>query len=54
MQKTLHSQECRQFRQAVLEILVMGEGKTYQQIAELSGCGWRTPACRCLRGDPDN
>jgi transposase len=32
----------------------MDDGKTYQQISEFLGCGYRTVAYWCVHGDPDN
>lgn len=32
----------------------MNDGKTYQEISEFFGCSYRSVACWCVHGDPDN
>jgi transposase len=41
-------------RERVLILLLMNEGRTQEEIAELIGCAQRTVAYWCVHGDPDN
>jgi transposase len=43
-----------QLRQRILILLLMDDGKTYQQISDFLGCAYRTVAYWCVHGDPDN
>jgi transposase len=40
--------------QRILILLLMDDGKTYQEISDFLGCGYRTVAYWCVHGDPDN
>jgi transposase len=35
-------------------LLLQNDGKTYEDIANFIGCGYRTVAHWCVHGDPDN
>lgn len=35
-------------------LLLMNDGKTYQEISEFLGCAYRSVAYWCVHGDPDN
>ena len=43
-----------QLTQRILILLLMDDGKTYQEISNFLGCGYRTVAYWCVHGDPDN
>ncbi len=43
-----------QLTQRILIFLLMDDGKTYQEISDFLGCGYRTVAYWCVHGDPDN
>lgn len=43
-----------QLTQRILILLLMDDGKTYQEISDFLGCGYRTVAYWCVHGDPDN
>ncbi|MDY7024209.1 MAG: IS630 family transposase [Cyanobacteriota bacterium] len=43
-----------QLTQRILILLLMDDGKTYQEISEFLGCGYRTVAYWCVHGDPDH
>ncbi len=43
-----------QFRSRCLMLLLMNDGKNYDQIAEFLGCSRRTVAHWCNRGEPEN
>ena len=40
--------------QRILILLLMDDGKTYQEISVFFDCGYRTVAYWCVHGDPDN
>ena len=54
LQKALKESEAPQLTQRILILLLMDDGKTYQEISEFLGCGYRTVAYWCVHGDPDN
>ena len=53
LQKALYKDDCPHFRQRVLILLLMNDGKTYQQIANFIGCSLRTVAYWGVHGDPE-
>jgi transposase len=54
LQKALREEERPELRERVLMLLLMNEGKTYEQIAGFIGGSQRTVAYWCVHGDPDN
>jgi transposase len=54
LQQALRESEQPELRERVLMLLLMNEGKTYEQIASFLGCSQRTVAYWCVHGDPDN
>jgi len=54
LQKALKQSDRSQLIQRILMLLLMNDGKTYQEISEFLGCSYRTIAYWCVHGDPDN
>ena len=54
LQQALRESEQPELRERVLMLLLMNEGKTYEQIASFLGCSQRTVAYWCVHGAPDN
>jgi len=54
LQQALRESERPELRERVLMLLLMNEGKTYEQIGIFIGCSQRTVAYWCVHGDPDN
>jgi transposase len=54
LQQALRESEHPELRERVLMLLLMNEGKTYEQIASFLGCSQRTVAYWCVHGDADN
>lgn len=54
LQKALRESEQRELRERVLMLLLMNEGKTYEQIGTFIGCSQRTVAYWGVHGNPDN
>lgn len=54
LQKALKDSDRSQFTQRILMLLLMNDGKTYQEISEFLGCSCRSVAYWCVHGDPDN
>lgn len=54
LQKALKESEKPYLRERVLMLLLMNDGKTYQEISEFLGCASRSVAYWCVHGDPDN
>jgi DNA-directed RNA polymerase specialized sigma24 family protein len=54
LQQALREEERPELRERVLMLLLMNEGKTYEQIARFIGCSQRTVAYWCVHGDADN
>jgi transposase len=52
--KALKENDCSNFIQRILMLLLRNEGKTYQEIAEFLGCSYRTVAYWCVHGDPED
>lgn len=54
LQTLVRSDDCPRLRQHALILLLQNDGKTYEEIANFIGCGYRTVAHWCVHGDPDN
>jgi transposase len=53
LQKALRQSNSWQLTQRILILLLMDDGKTYQEVSDFLGCGYRTVAYWCVHGDPD-
>lgn len=54
LQILVRSNDCPRLREHALILLLQNDGKTYEDIANFIGCGYRTVAHWCVHGDPDN
>jgi transposase len=54
LQQALRSCNCPHFRERVLMLLLMNDGKTYQEISDFLGCSYRSVAYWCVHGDAEN
>ena len=54
LQKVLRTSDCPHLRERVLMLLLLNDGKTYQEITDFIGCSYRTVAYWCVHGDLDN
>ena len=54
LQKALKDSDRYEFTQRILMLLLMNDGKTYQEISEFLGCSYRSVAYWCVHGNPDN
>ena len=54
LQKALKSDICPHFREHALILLLLNDGKTHKEVANLIGCAVRIVDYWALRGDPDN
>lgn len=54
LQKVIKSSSDSHFRERALMLLLMNDGKTYQEIANFIGCAYRSVAHWCVHGDADN
>lgn len=54
LQRAVRQGDCPRLREHALILLLQNDGKTYQEIQEFLGCGYRTVAYWCVHGDPDN
>lgn len=54
LQTAVRAGNCPRLREHALILLLQNDGKTYQEIANFIGCGYRTVAYWCGHGDPDN
>ena len=54
LQKLVRVGDCPRLREHALILLLQNDGKTYEEIANFIGCGYRTVAYWCVHGDPDN
>lgn len=54
LQKALRESNCPHFRERILILLLLNDGKTYQEITDFLGCSYRTVAYWCVHGDPEN
>ena len=53
LQKALREGSCSHFRERVLMLLLLNDGKTYSEISQFIGCSYRTVAYWCVHGDAD-
>ncbi len=53
LQKLVRGNDCPRIREHALILLLQNDGKTYEEIANFIGCGYRTVAHWCVYGDPD-
>ena len=54
LQTVVRSGDCSRVREHALILLLQNDGKTYEEIADFIGCGYRTVAHWCVHGDPNN
>jgi transposase len=54
LQTVVRSEDCPRLREHALILLLQNDGKTYEEIANFIGCGYRTVAYWCVHGDPEN
>ncbi len=54
LQKALYESKCPHFTQRILMLLLMNDGKTYQEISDFLGCSYRTVAYWCVHSNPGN
>ncbi len=54
LQKALRESDCPHFRERILMLLLMNDGKTYQEITDFLGCAYRSVAYWCAHGDPEH
>jgi transposase len=54
LQIVVRSADCPRLREHGLILLLQNDGKTYAEIANFIGCGYRTVAYWCVHGAPDN
>lgn len=54
LQKALKESDCPRFTQKIFMLLLMNDGKTYQEISEFIGISYRTVAYWCVHGNPDD
>ena len=54
LQTVVRKADCPRLREHALILLVQNDRKTYEEIADFIGCGYRTVAYWCVHGDPDN
>src|SRR5919202_195492 len=54
LQNALRESDSPDFRERVLILLLMNDGKTYQEITDFLGCSYQTVTYWCDHGDPDN
>ncbi len=53
LQMAVRKGDCPRLREHALILLLQNDGKTYEEIADFIGCGYRTVAYWCVHGDPD-
>ena len=53
LQTVVRSADFPRLREHALILLLQNDGKTYEEIADFIGCGYRTVAYWCVHGDPD-
>ncbi len=53
LQKALSESNNPQLTQRILMLLLMDDGKTYQEISDWLGCSYRSVAYWCVHGDPE-
>lgn len=54
LQTLVRGNDCPRIREHALILLLQNDGKTYEEITQFIGCGYRTVAHWCVHGDPDN
>jgi glycosyltransferase A (GT-A) superfamily protein (DUF2064 family) len=54
LKKALSESNNPQLTQRILMLLLMDDGKTYQEISDWLGCSYRSVAYWCVHGDSDN
>lgn len=54
LQQALKTDECPHFREHILIMLLLNDGKTHQEVAKFLGCASRTVDYWFIQGDPDN
>jgi transposase len=54
LQTLVRGNDYPRIREHALILLLQNDGKTYEEIADFIGCGYRTVAHWCVHGDPDN
>jgi len=54
LQKALSESGNPKLTQRILMLLLMNDGKTYQEISDWLGCSYRSVAYWYVHGDPDN
>ena len=54
LQTVVRSENCPRLREHALILLLQNDGKTYEEITDFIGCGYRTVAYWCVHGDPNN
>lgn len=54
LKRLLKESDRYEVRERVLMLLLMNDGKTYQEISSFLGCSPRTVVHWCVHGDPDN
>ena len=54
LQILVRANDSPRLREHALILLLQNDGKTYEEIANFIGCGYRTVAYWCVHGDPDN
>ena len=54
LQTLVRGNSCPRIREHALILLLQNDGKTYEEIANFIGCGYRTVAYWCVHGDPDS
>ncbi len=54
LQEAIRREENAKLRERILMLLLLNEGKTYQEIADFLGCSHRRVAYWCFHGEPAN
>src|SRR4028119_2453659 len=54
LQSALRESDDPHLRERTLMLLLLNDGKTYQEISAFLGCAYRSVAYWCVHGDPDN
>ena len=54
LQEAIKREENAKVRERILMLLLLNDGKTYQEIAEFLGCSQRRVAYWCVHGEPAN
>ena len=51
LQKAWRESDCPHLRERILMLLLMNDGKTYQEVTDFLGCAYRSVAYWCVHGD---